>query len=274
MAPEKSFAGPLQSYTAAIIAIKQEEAKKELERRMRSDEMSRIRQAIITALARHDAEFRTLIEERVGQAFSHALEKGIKPEEIEDYCGRVIFKVKESHYFEALYPKFTPVYTSGDEVKATIDELWKLNPADYLATFTQELTKKFSDYEVSYLNKLEALAQASLGQERRLREIEEEKNQRVAAAELDAHATDMSVEVSGVKALKKAYEVDMDETFDNAMKILSAFMANKQKCIEKTNVKKWFSFDASSAAKALAKVKSDDNAFAPVGIVWKEIDKL
>jgi hypothetical protein len=85
----------------------------------------------------------------------------------------------------------------------------------------------------------------------------------------------MSIEPSGLKALKKAYEVDMPETFDSVMKIFSAFMANKQKCLEKVNIKKWFvSFNADSAAKALAKVKSDDNQFAPLGIVWKEVDKL
>jgi plasmid replication initiation protein len=79
---------------------------------------------------------------------------------------------------------------------------------------------------------------------------------------------------SGVKALKKVYKVEMPETYDNAMLIMAAFLANSAKCREKTSTTKWFAFNATSAATALSRVKNDDNNFAPKGINFIEVDKL
>jgi len=275
MAPEKSFAVPMAAYVAAIIAIKKEEEKKAEDRRKKADELARIRQALITTQSHYDAEFKTIITERVGTAFTWALEKGIMPgAECDDYKDRVKFKIKES-LFHTEEPTLTKGLATEEEFKAIYNEVWKINAADYVALFAGELDRKFAGYEVAYQNKQQALAMAKEEQERRLREIEEQKQHTEIAATLDANATDLTVIEGGMlKALKKAYEVDMPENFENAMKIFSAFMANKQKCLEKVNIKKWFNFDASSAAKALAKVKSDDNQFAPLGIIWKEVDKL
>jgi hypothetical protein len=208
------------------------------------------------------------------QAFAKALESNKKPEEKQDYMDRVCFRVKESDFLIET-PNVQLQYATHQEFNKILNEVWKIKPADYVALFATELEKKFSDYSVAYLNKQQALQLAKEEQERRLQEIAQQKQQTEIAATLDSVSTDMSIEPSGLKALKKAYEVDMPETFDSVMKIFSAFMANKQKCLEKVNIKKWFvSFNADSAAKALAKVKSDDNAFAPLGIIWKEVDKL
>jgi len=275
MAPEKSFAEPMQAFVTAIISIKKQEELKAQQRKNKADELARIRQSLITTQVHYDAEFKTLIAEKVGSAFLWALQKGTMPgAEIEDYCDRLKFKIKES-LFDIEEPTAVRYFDQdAAEIKSIIAEVWKINRADYVTLFATELEKKFSDYEVAYQNKQQALALAKEEQIRRIREIEEQKQHAEIAATLDAVSTDISVELSAIKALKKCYEVDMPETFDNAMKILSAFMANKQKCLEKVNIKKWFSFDASSAAKALAKMKSDDNAFAPLGITWKEVDKL
>jgi hypothetical protein len=274
MAPEKSFAVPMAAYVAAIIAIKKEEERKAQERKNKTDELARIRQALITTQAHYDAEFKTIIAEKVMQAFAKALESNKKPEEKQDYMDRVCFRVKESDFLIET-PNVQLQYATHQEFNKILNEVWKIKPADYVALFATELEKKFSDYSVAYLNKQQALQLAKEEQERRLQEIAQQKQQTEIAATLDSVSTDMSIEPSGLKALKKAYEVDMPETFDSVMKIFSAFMANKQKCLEKVNIKKWFvSFNADSAAKALAKVKSDDNAFAPLGIIWKEVDKL
>jgi hypothetical protein len=273
MAPEKSFAVPMAAYVAAIIAIKKEEERKAQERKNKADELARIRQALITTQAHYDAEFKTIIAEKVMQAFAKALESNKKPEEKQDYMDRVCFRVKESDFLIET-PNVQLQYATHQEFNQILNEIWKINAADYVSMFAIELEKKFSDYSVAYLNKQQALQLAKEEQQRRLQEIAQQKQQTELSVHLDAVSTDLTVE-TGLKALKKAYEVDMPETFDSVMKIFSAFMANKQKCLEKVNIKKWFvSFNADSAAKALAKVKSDDNAFAPLGIIWKEVDKL
>jgi len=275
MIPEKSFAEAMAAYVSAIITIKKEEEKKIEDRRKKADELARIRQALITTQAYYDAEFKTQIVEWVGATFTKALEKDTKPgQECEDYMDRAKFKMKASYF-----PVEKPTLTKGIVTEAEFDniykEVWTIDPAVYVELFKTELDKKFAGYEVAYQNKQQALAMAKEEQALRLREIEEQKQHSTIAAELDAGATDLSVIEGGMlKALKKCYEVDMPENFENAMKIFSAFLVNKEKCLEKVNIKKWFNFDASSAAKALAKVKSDDNAFAPLGIIWKEVDKL
>jgi hypothetical protein len=69
MAPEKSFAVPMAAYVAAIIAIKKEEERKAQERKNKTDELARIRQALITTQAHYDAEFKTIIAEKSDAGF-------------------------------------------------------------------------------------------------------------------------------------------------------------------------------------------------------------
>jgi hypothetical protein len=273
MQPEKSFAVAMHSFSSAIISLKRIEEQKAQERQYKADELAKIRQVLITSQAQADAEFKTLIAERIGQAFAHALEKGIKPEEKEDYLDRVKFKIKES-LFEVQPPELQLQFVTAEESRQVIEGLWSINPASYVALFASELDRKFADYNVAFLNKQEALRQSRELQAMRMQQIKEQQQATETAASLDATATDLSIEPTGLKALKKCYEVDMPETYENAMKIFSAFMANKQRCLDKVNINKWFSFTATSAAKALAKVKSEDNLFAPQGIIFKEVDKL
>lgn len=276
MIPENSFTTPLNEYSNAIIKIKQEKEKKDREKKAKEDELSRIRHQLNSAVAKYDAEFKTLIAEKVNQAFMHALEKNIHPgQECDDYIDRVNFKVKESWFpIDRVSFNGTLLYTSKEEYEQILFELSTINPSAYVALFATEMEKRFSDYNVAYNNREQAIELSRKEQEEKLKQIEEEKQSRVVSSELDSVATDMSVEPSNIKALKKCYEVDMPETFDNAMTIFRAFMANKQKCLEKVNITKWFAFNAGSAAKALSKLKSEDNNFNPVGISFKEIDKL
>lgn len=273
MEPEKSFELPVSDFSKAIILVKKAYEQEEAKKKAKTDELNRIKQSLLMQVAGLDAEYKRLIAEKVNTAYTWALQNGTKPEESNDYCDRVCFRVTDS-LFTPPRPNPARQYATIEEVNAIIEEVFKIKPSVYTKLFVDELGKRFSDYEVAYNNKQQALELAKKEQEQKLKEIQDQQQNSNIAAALETTATDLSVAPSGIKALKKAYEVQMDETFENAMKILSAFLANKDRCQPKTTVKKWFSFNADSAAKALAKVKSDDNAFAPVGINFIEVDKL
>jgi hypothetical protein len=273
MAPEKSFAAPLSDFAVAIIEVKKQHEKKEAEKRQKQEAIKSIRQLVATQTANIDAEFKKLVGQKVHLCYEHALNKDMPVASIEKYISNCCASIKEE-MFMPVRPFPSSPFVTPDEVAEIVDELFLIYPFKYVQLFEEEIKKRFSDYETAFHNKQQALELAKQEQLRKEQEIQQQQENQAIAAQLESSSTDLSVEPAGFKALKKCYEVDMPETFENAMKILSAFMANKQLCQPKTTVKKWFSFSADSAAKALAKVKSDDNSFSPVGITWKEVDKL
>lgn len=273
MEHEKSFTIPVTTFANAIISVKKDHERKQAENQLKVSELTRVRQNIIIAAANRDAEFKSLIALKVNDAYTFALTKGTKPEEIEDFKDRVKFKVT-IQMFDANFVSPKAQYATQNEIDTLVKELFVIEPSSYIACFALDLDTRFDDYEVAYANKKQALKIAARDQEYKALEIQQQQTNTTIAASLESSSTDLSIEPSGVKALKKSYEIDMPETFESAMKILSAFMANKQKAFEKTTVKKWFGFSADSAGKALAKLKCDDNSFTPVGVTFKEVDKL
>ncbi len=273
MDPEKSFAVPVADFSNAIIKVTKEHEKKEAEKKLKGDEINSIRQQVSTEAANWDAKFKNITLDKVGIAYEFALNKGIEFIKIDEYLSKVSNQITEST-FKPIISSPVIKYCTPEELEEIIDELFIIYPFKYVQLFQEELKKRFSDYEVAFSNKLQAIELAKQEQQRKGQEILEQQQNKAAAAQLEAIAIVHSIEPAGIKALKKCYEVDMEETYDNAMKILAAFLANKTACQPKTSTKKWFSFSADSAAKALAKVKSDDNNFSPAGIIWKEVDKL
>lgn len=275
MGPEKSFSTPILEFSNQIIKIKKDHEISEKKKKDKLDEYSRIKQNLLIAVSNIDAEYKRLVNEKVNTAYLFAFENSVKPEEKADYMDRVCFRISEKH-FTPQVPDASKlgVYNTPLEIQTLINEVFVVKPSDYVALFAVELEKRFEDYDVAFNNKQEALKIAQEELVKKNNEITDNQQNAVVSATLECVSTDIAVEPSGFKALKKSYEVDMPETFENAMKILSAFMANKTKAAEKTTVKKWFSFNADSAGKALAKLKSEDNSFAPVGITFKEVDKL
>ncbi len=153
---------------------------------------------------------------------------------------------------------------------------FKQNPEQYIQLYTNELRKKFIDYSVAYSNKKQAIELAAKEDEEKQKALIEEANNKETAIQLESVSEVLEVTVSGpeIKALKKSYEVNMPETVESVIMIMAAFTANLQLCMPKLKVTKWFKFTPDQAATALAKVKCDDNNFAPKGITFKEVEKL
>ena len=275
MQPEKSLEEPIKNLTADIIAVKKRKEEADRLVQQKHEEVKRIVESVKNLIASSDYEFKSQIGIKVSLAYEHALGTDIKPEKLEEYLNKIKAKVGAAD-FQVNKPEiseFNAKCVGPVEVQSLIEANFNTNPHAYVAIFQEELAEKFVDYATAYQNKADALALSVKQQAEKEAALKAEQENKAIAAKLEASSTEVTVN-TGVKALKKSYEVDMVESMENAFLILSAFLANRDKCASKTSTKKWFSFGADSAAKALAKVKSDDNSFNPQGIIWKEVDKL
>jgi hypothetical protein len=276
MAPEKSFETPVAEYQKAIITVKQQYEQEQKKKQLKQDEYKRIREQLIAAMANYEAEYKTKIHNKVNAYYEWAL-NNITPDKLEDTLSQMAAKLTEADFTP---PRPNPVrsYHTAEEIQALINECFVVKPEDYVAEYVIELEKRFSDFAIAFNNKAEAMRIANEEKERRQQEILQQQQNTVVAAQLDAFTTtDMSVAPSGVKALKKCYEVDieaMGETVQTVLKIMAAFSANLSACLTKLKVNKWMSFTPQQAANCLGKLKSEDNAFQATGILFKEVEKL
>jgi len=274
MQPEKSLEEPVKQLESAIIKVKKVIEAEEATKRAKEEERKRMIETIKNAAAQAESNFKTIILNKVNAAYIKALEDNIQVQSIDKYIDDVCNTITDSSF---PLPKFNKaaLYFSAEEVDALVSEHFNLDRSDYVALFAIELTNKFSDYEVAINNKEEA---AKIAEQERLEEaakIEAATQNAKMANKLESVAAAMPETPNlFTKALKKSYEVDMSEDVQSALVIMAAFSANLDLCLPKLKINKWFSFTPTQAANALAKVKCDDNNFAPTGIIFKEIDKL
>ncbi len=175
--------------------------------------------------------------------------------------------------FKIITPTNAYLLISPAEFSAMCNELLTVDSKPYLATYENALRVKFSDYSVALVNKEQALALSKQESETAAQKIQSEKLNADTAAKLQSVAIDPVVSTT-TRALKKSYAIDMPETIQSVIAIMTAFTANIDKCLPKLNVNKWFAFTPAQAGTALAKVKCDDNDFAPAGVIFKSVDKL
>jgi hypothetical protein len=144
-----------------------------------------------------------------------------------------------------------------------------------LDAFANDLTRQFADYAVALTNKNEAIQKAQSEEAAKKAKAEEEKRNSDTAAKITAQSQALVPEQTvATKNLKRGYEVDMPETLESAVAIMGAFVANVDKCLPHLRVAKWMSLTVKQMANPLGKVKSEDEHFQPVGIVFKETEKL
>lgn len=272
MAPEKSFTEPLKTFEAAIIRIKQADELKRKQEALKASEIASIKQSVLNSLNNYKSKCDSLINNKVNQVFTKALNDGMQPDQIEDLLIYVTDQVTPD-LFACSLPNPYRQYVSEEDVIGIINQLFIFDPEEYVKKFAVELERKFADYDVAFLNKQAALQQAALEMKLKEQEIEQQKVNQNIAAEMDSLSFEPVIETD-VKDLKKGYVVDMPETVESVRIIMSAFFSNIKLCLPKLKVNKWFAFTPNSAAIALAKVKNEDPSFQPTGLIFKEVDRL
>lgn len=275
MNPEKSLEEPIKRLEAAIIQVKKVHEATEAKRRAKEEERKQIIQHRKDAVNTADANFKTIINNKVAAAYELALgEKNLQPAEVEKYIQEVCSSISEASFpMPRLHSSCT--YHTPEEVEVLHAEHFVIDRNSYVLLFAIELENRFSDFEVAFHNKEQALKNAAADKANRAAEIEQDKSNAAVAAKLEAVSTSLpETPTLFTKALKKSYEVDMPETIESVLVIMAAFTANINLCLPKLVVKKWFAFTSAQMATALSKVKCDDNNFSYSGIIFKEVDKL
>lgn len=272
MQPEKSLDPKILELNNAIISVKKAEQVRQQAEQNKTDEMKRVRENLQKQLADIDAACKTKILNQITKAYEYALNNNVKPADVQKHINACAGKFT-AFDFTANPFEYKPVYITEAEYKAIEKELWVINADDHLANYQSELKAKFEFYEIEFNNKEAALQKSKEAETAAINKITDDKENKTIAATLESTAT-VLVGTSDVKALKKAYKIDMIETEENAMILLKAYFANMALCKDKLQVKKWFNFSVSNIVSALEKVKNNDNSFAPTGVIFTEIDKL
>lgn len=271
MEPEKSLAPAFLAYSEAIIKIKKAEEARVSASMVIEDEKKAVREYLSNEMAKLEAKFKALIAEKVVAAYAYALGEGnIAPEALDLYLVKCTAKLSAKDFPGQVKPMAVK-HISQEEYVSIEREL--VRPTNWLQLYGEELNSRFKDYTIAFANKEQALRIAKEEADAKAKLDAEELLNKQAAAKLEAVAQSVTVSTD-LKALKKVFKIQMEETPENAIRILSSVVANWKQCAPKIRVKKWFQFSVANAIVALEGMKNEDNAFAPTGIIFIETDKL
>lgn len=272
---QKSTEEPEQKYTAAVLSLKKQHEAEEQKQLQIADARKRLVEKVEKDLAAANHASYEKINEQVQKAFETALEMDIQPVDIKDWIetSKAILGYKD---FECAVPQVNTVLLKQEEANALIAEKWIYNAQGFVVVYHQKIDQKFSDYGIAYQNKAAALELARKQSQEEEARLNAEKADAEIAASLQASSTALAPDSVGmpVKEIKRSYAIDMLETPDNAIAIMAAFVANKQACLAKLRVSKWFSLTPLQMGNALAELKNADNNFQPSGINFKVVEKL
>ena len=274
MQPEKQLIEAHAKFKAKIVEVKELKEKADRAKQLHDDEIKATKQRILNYCAEVNFNYNTAINNQVSKAYEYALANDVEPEALVDY----LKKVREKFTLATFVPEpptFNVIYLDLTEVNLLLDEHYQVDSGAYLKKYHDQLDERFFDYHVAYKNKKDALALSIKEAAENQAKLQAEKSNNELAAKIEANATPMKIIVGKpVKALKKVYEIEMEETQYNAMQIIQAYVANMTECDKYLSISKWFSVTPKQMATALAKVKNADNVFQPEGIIFKEISKL
>lgn len=277
MGPEKSFDLPLKETAAEIIKVKKADEEKRAADLKKIEQLQKCREELTRLRNDNLAKFKNLINEKIAKAYEYALgDGGIELEDVPQFLDLAYTRLTDAD-LKIPYPIKSIQYDTvdTDTYVKLCNELLIVDTKPLLAEYQEGLKLKFSDYAVALENKSIAIEKAKQETKQKAADVETEKvNSNVSATMETLAVVHNPVVSSGVKALKKIYEVDMHETLESSMAIWAAFTANMELCLPKLSVKKWFSLTPAQLGTALAKAKTDNNDFSPFGITFKEVDKL
>lgn len=273
---EKQLTDPETAFKNELVELKKKHEEEEFKKQRLEAARKNLLLFIKNKLTEHDMTCRSLIAKKVGELYKEALETlDINPDNIAPFIeqAKTMLGVLD---FNLEKPTPSSEVLLKEEVTKTINDNWNLNPHAYVTVFQEALEQKFFDYSVAYQNKVAALELAAKEEAENQKKLEDQKKDAEVANSLEANSTTLFPTSVGhpVKALKKSFAIDMPETSESAFKIIAHFIANKQKCMAKMKVQKWFSITPAQMAAQLARLKNEDNAMELEGIVFKEVESL
>ena len=258
---------PISNLRKAIVCLKRELEEQNNIERNKNIERTTLIKLFKDSVVEFDGQIQNEISCQILKAYEYSLKNKVVVDKIpklkDQVVDRIIKFIANNGNID-----FEPKLISSDEANSLFEQHGKLT-TDYKFLCSDQFDLKFSDYEIALSNSEKAVQAAKEQAVKEQKEVEAKKEAKKVANKLDSASVDVVPE-SSVKSLKKSYKVKMDETYENAMFIMAAFMANKDLVKPETSTTKWFSFNANSASTALAKYKSKHNDFNPEGILFVE----
>lgn len=269
---EKNLAAPIQALSAAIIEAKKAKEAEANKLRLKDDEIRQYQGYIDRMVAEIEAQFSTYINTTIEKAYVHALGKGnITNEGKEAFIEKVIKERATIDVFTHKIKPFdwkynTPAHPQENDIAAKL-----ASPQTYIDQFKIKILDKFQDYDLAVQDKQVALDRAAKEAAEEAKQIEAEKNMNVTMATIQSEATPLIVD-DRVKALKRSYELDMPESWENSKIIMIAFVNTFQQ-FKGLRVSP-YKISVQQMADQLSKLKTSDNNFNFTGAIWKEVTKL
>lgn len=273
MKPENSLQSPIVIWTNKIISAKkleQEEANKQKEK---TDQLRQCREYLISYKNGKIQGFNKLIIDTVDKAYTWALGEGnVSLDQLPEWLTKTERRLDDKFVIYSPLNMFSLV--TKEEFDILVIEQLTHDPTVFITDYATKLRFKFSDYEIALNNKLAALENARKEKEAAEKALADKKLMEETVAKLQAAAIIPNL-VPSTKPLKSEWKVDNVMDLQNSVLIMTAFISNLDKCHEHvTRVSVWSAFTINQMATCLAKVKTQDPAFAPQGIIFKTIDKL
>ena len=277
MTSEKEFDPAIKVYEDALLFVKQSKAKADAVVQQKIDEVKRVREQISNSITSQFANFETLIVQTVAKYYEQFLAKGVSEKNLPESLVKAKAYLTENH-FMLIKPSVATVYLTTDEVDAIWFELYTaklISPTNFVEKYVAALTARFEFYGIAFKNKADSLALAKQQEAEALNAIADKKDDDAVAAKLDAIASNTTAPVVSVgKKIKSVYKLNMEDSEQTAIQIISAFSVNWTTAKEELGIKKWFNLSVKQMGDALVSLKNKDNNFEVSGIVFIQVDKL
>lgn len=280
MIPEKEVDQAIKDFEAAIISVKKKKKEADDKEEHKKIELAAVAEKVRIYIANTNAEWLKYQAKLISDSYVAAL-NGIEgkmapvpPENIQAYVAKVKARVNiDNRTMEA--PLIAAVINTQEDVDAEIKKHFTpISAQEYVDGFVADIDLKYSDYELAWKDKEQALKINEEEVAENAIAIDKQQSADVATAGFQAMAT-TTISETTTKTLKEAYALDMPETLESCKKIIHAYMLNAAKCDKELRISKWFTgFGVKQMIAALEKVKNDDNNFNFTGLVWKTVDKL
>lgn len=275
MDPEKSIVDAIPEIEKAIFDIRKAEQERAGKQKAKIEEQKRVKELFLTEAIKMDSQYKQKISDQVVKAFNYALGKGsVTIVGLPEYLAKVKAANGFSEYdFTWDMPSVTLIYNTREEILPIWQEVDKtITPgSQYVADYHKKIDDQFEFFTTALKNKEAAIKLQKENAEREAEELAKAARAKETVVKLDAIATTTAEIVSGAKPLKEYYEVDMEDTDQNAIKIIAAFVGNFELCRPGVRVKSMLKISVEQMASALAWVKNKDDKFqCGVNFVKKE----
>lgn len=272
MEPEKLIDETIKKFTEVTISLKKELEAKQNELINQKKEESLIREFFLRARIQINENLLMYANTMALRAYTKAINDTIPINEVDDYIKKCKDSMNSFNRYETNLNEM-PNSNNLELVQKIKDSIAPLRWEDYYNHFCTQLDHYFLSYVAALTDKIKGVQKAEEIALKLEENIKYESQVENISVKLNNLATDI-IEKPEIKELKHSYSLDMPETIESMLTIMAAFSANVNLCMPHLRISKWLSFNADSAGKALAKVKSEDNNFNPDGVIFKEISKL